>query len=106
MLRDECLFDHPAADEVLLDDPLEHRRIAPRVPRALRIDDRDRSAFADPQAVGLAAKNAALLRQPELLEPSLQVVPGREPPLLVATLRLRLIAAEKDVPPGDRYSDA
>src|SRR5947209_5757545 len=67
MLRDQRLGHEAAGDEVLLNDPLEDWRIAPGVPRAFRIDDRDRSAFANAQAVGLRAENAALLGQTELL---------------------------------------
>src|SRR4051812_22060638 len=91
MLRDERVLDDSAADEVFLDDPLEHRRVALPVPGAFGIDDRDRAAFADAQAIGLAAKDPALLRQAELLEARLQIVPGGESALLVAALRLRLI---------------
>src|SRR5262245_43489594 len=91
---------------MLLDDSLEHRRIAGGVPRAFRIDDGDRSAFTDPQAVGLRAENAALLRQPELLQAPLEEVPRRQPALLLAALRVGLIAAEEDVAPRDRDADA
>src|SRR6185295_7931359 len=79
--------DDAAADEMFLDDPLEHRRVALAVPRAFGIDDRDRSAFANPQAVGLGAQDAALVDEAERLQPRLQVLPGREPPLLLAALR-------------------
>ena len=81
------------------------RRIAFAVPGAFGIDDRNRAALADAQAVGLGAQDAALLRQPELLQPPLQKVPGRQPAFLVAALRRGLIAAEKDVPPRDRDAD-
>ena len=37
---DQMLKDRLAPDQVLLNDPLEHRRIAAAVPRAFRIDDR------------------------------------------------------------------
>ena len=76
------------------------------VPGALGIDDGDRTAFADAKAVRLGAQDAALLGQPELLEAPLQKVPRREAAILVAAFRLRLIAAEKDVPPRDRHADA
>src|SRR5262245_32422045 len=38
-LRDERVSDRPAADEMLLNDPFENRRIAFAVPRAIGIDD-------------------------------------------------------------------
>src|SRR4051812_22964063 len=91
---------------MFLDDPLEDRRVALPVPGTLGIDDGDRPAFADAQAVRLRAKHAALLRQAECLQARLQIVPRREAAILVAAFRLRLIAAEKDVPPGGGNADA
>jgi hypothetical protein len=46
---------------MLLDDPLEDRRIALAVPRPFRIDDGDWTAVADAKAIGLGAQDAALL---------------------------------------------
>jgi hypothetical protein len=105
MMGDQRIVDDVAADEVFHDDPLEDRRIALPVPRAFRIDDGDRPALADTKAVGLAAKDAALLGEPELLEPPFQVVPGCETAIPVAALGLGLIAAEEDVAPGDADAD-
>ena len=82
MLRDQRIVDDAAADEMFLDDPLEHRRIALPVPRAFGIDDGDRPAFADAQAVRLGAQDAALLGQAELLQPppsESPTPPGRAP---------------------------
>src|SRR5206468_12353879 len=90
MTRDERVDDDPPADQMVLDDPLEHRRIALRVPHAFWVDDDDRSAFADAQTVGFRAKNAALLRQPELLQPALEKLPRRKAALFLAALRIRL----------------
>src|SRR5438094_846272 len=97
MLGDQEFLNHPAEDEMLLDDPLEHRRIALTVPGAFRIHDRNRAAFADAQAVRLGAQDAALVRQPELLQSALQIVPGRKAPLPIAALRGRLVGAEEDM---------
>ena len=105
-VRDHEVCDRLSADEVLLDDALEDGRIAVPVPRALRVDDRDRAAFADAQAVRLRPQNAALLREAELLQPALQVIPRREAALLVAALRLGLIAAEEDVAPAHGDAEA
>src|SRR5438128_1341258 len=102
---DEELVDDPAADQMFVNDALEHRRIAAPIPRAFGIDDRDRAAFADPEAVHFAAKDAALLRQAELLQASLQEFPRREPAILLAAFRIRLIAAQKDVAPRDGDAD-
>src|SRR5688572_25146547 len=90
---------------MLLDDPLERRRIALAIPRAFGIDDSNRTAFADAQAVRLAAQNPALLRQSELLQALLQVVPGCDATLHVAALRLGLFSAEKNMTPGDGDAD-
>jgi hypothetical protein len=46
---------------MFLDDPLERGRIALPIPGALRIDDGNRTAFADAKAVRFAAQDAALL---------------------------------------------
>ena len=104
-LFDEEVTYHLPADHVLVDDPFQRWRIAFAIPRTFRIDDSDRSAFADAEAIGLGPQHAALFGQTELLESSLEKIPGGEPALLVAALRIRLIAAEKDVPPCDRDAD-
>src|SRR4051812_25103701 len=86
MILDQVLADDSSLDQMLLDDPFEYRRIAGAVPRAVGIDDRDRSAFADSKTVGFRAQDAALVGQPELLEPALQELPGGEASLLRAAL--------------------
>src|SRR5438093_4693824 len=110
MTRDQQIVDGTSPDQMLLDDALERRGIALAVPATLGVHDRNRPALANPQAIGLAAENAALLRQPELLQPLFQERPGREPALLLTALRRGLIAAEKDVAPrcahADRVGDA
>ena len=76
------ILDDSAGNQMFLDDPLEHRRIAVPVPGALGIDDRDRAAFADAQAVRLGAQDAALLGQAQLLQPAPSGNPtprGRDP---------------------------
>src|SRR5437016_2710404 len=75
---DRVLGDRPPADQVLLDDPVEDGRLAAPVPDPLRIDDGDRPARADPQAVRLRPLDPALLREPELLQAALQVLPRLE----------------------------
>src|SRR5262249_12029080 len=104
--RDQKLANGLPANQMLLDDALQHWRVAPRVPRAFRIDDGDRSAFADAQAVRLCPQGAALLRQTELLQAALEEVPRCEAAILLAALRVGLIAAEKNVTPRDRNADA
>src|SRR5258706_16047281 len=89
---------------MVLNDSLERGRITGAIPRALRIDDGDWSAFADPQAVRLAAKDASLFRKVELLQSALEVLPRLEPACLLAAFGFRLIAAQENVPP--RHRDA
>ena len=69
--------------------------------RRLPVDDGDRPALADPQAIRLRSEDAALLRQFELLQPPLQEVPRGEAAILVTAFWIRLIAAEKDMAPRD-----
>ena len=106
MLEDDRVAHRLAADQMFLDDPLEDRRIALPVPGALGIDDSNWPAFADAQAVRLGAEDAAVLGKPELFEARLQELPGDQPAMQVAALRLGLIAAEKNVPPRHRNADA
>jgi hypothetical protein len=101
MAGDEELVDETSADQMLLDDTLEDGWIALRIPRALGIDHGDRPPLADAQAVGFRAQDSALLRQAELLQPALQVIPRRQPAILLTAFRLGLIAAEKDVTTRD-----
>src|SRR5262245_8187886 len=90
---------------MLLDDSFECGRIAFAVPGTLRIDDRNRPAFADAQTVGLCSQDAALIRETKLAEAAFQKVPGGGPALQVAALRLRLLGAQEDVAPRDRHAD-
>ena len=57
---DQQIFDKAPPHEVLLDDSFEGWRIAEAIPRTFRIDDDDWSALANPEAIGLRPKNAAL----------------------------------------------
>src|SRR5438128_1955489 len=98
--------DDSAADEMFLNDALENRRIARPVPGTFGIDDGNRSALADPQAIRLGSEDAALLGEAELLQPPLEKIPRGKAAVLLATLRVRLIAAQKDVPPRDADPDA
>jgi hypothetical protein len=93
--------DDAAGNQVVLDDALEDRRITFAVPGAFGIDHRNRTALANTQTVGLGAQDAAPVGQAELLQPPFQKVPCGQPAFLLAALRRRLVAAEKDVPPRD-----
>jgi hypothetical protein len=86
LLLNATRLDDPSADQVLLDNPLEDRRITRPVPGAFRIHNGDWTALAHSQAVGLRAKHSALLGQPQFAEASLEIVPGGLSALLVAAL--------------------
>src|SRR5690606_27375871 len=77
-LRPQAVVLHrDAADQVLLDDTLEHRLGARVVPDAVGPDDRDRSTDADLQAIGLGPLHAPVRDEPELAQPPLEVRPRR-----------------------------
>src|SRR5262245_64672474 len=97
MTVDEVLEDRMTTHEMVVDDAFENGRVARPVPRALGIHDGDRSALANAKAIGLRAKDAALFREAELLQPSLEKVPRGEAALLLTALGVGLIAAEKYV---------
>jgi acetyl esterase/lipase len=104
VLFDYVRSNRTAANQVFLDDLFQDGRVARGVPRAFGVDDRDRPAFANSQAVGLRAQDAALLRQPELLQSAFQELPRRKPAFLLTAFRRGLIATEKNVAAG--YGDA
>jgi len=87
LLLNATRLDDPPIDQVLLDNPLEDRRITCPVPGAFRVHNGDWTALAHSQAVGLRAEDAALLGQPQLAEASLEIVPGGLSALLLAALR-------------------
>ena len=97
-------FDHLSAQQVLFDDPVEVLRSAARIPGPLGVDDGDRPFVADPQAVCLGSLDSALLREPQLLQPLLEVVPRFKRLLESAAFGLGLVTAEKDVPARRRHS--
>ena len=100
MVGDQVLRDQLTIDEMLADNSLENRGIAVVIPRAFGIDDGDRSTLADAKTIRLGPQHAAPIRQAQLFQPSLQKPPGFIAPFAVAAFRLRLIAAEEDVPSG------
>jgi hypothetical protein len=59
--RNEEFLDDAAADQVFLDDSLEHGRITLAVPHPFWINDGDRSALANAQTVGFRPQDAALI---------------------------------------------
>src|SRR5690606_33695580 len=75
----------------------EHFDVAGVVPDPFGVDDRDRAAGANLQAVGLRAEDAAVAGELKFLEAALEVFPSLESRLLVDALRLRLVGAEEQV---------
>ena len=75
------------------------------VPDTFRVDNGNRSAFADAKAVCLRPQDPALFRQLQFLEAPLQVVPRRKAVLPVTAFRVGLIATQKNMTPRHRDPD-
>ena len=58
MHDDQMVFDDPPSHEVLLNDPLEHRRITCAVPGALGVDDRVGPLEAGPETFAAGDRDA------------------------------------------------
>src|SRR6202022_9140 len=102
---DRVVLDDATAHQVLLNDSLEHGRVARAIPGAFRVDHRNRTPLADAEAVRLCPKDAARVGQAQFLQPPLQVFPGGQRPLAIAAFRRGLIAAEKNVPARVEHAD-
>ena len=87
----------PALDQMLTHDLLQHGRIAATVPGSFRVDHSDRPVLAHAQAVGLGTVYATSTREPKLVQPPLQELPGRQRLSPIAALGLSLVAAQEDV---------
>ena len=106
MRGNHVFSDDPSGDQVFLNDALQHRWVALAVPGTFRVYDCNRPTFADAEAVGFRAKDAALLRELQLFETPLQESPCGKATLLITAFRFGLIAAEKNMAPRDRHTDA
>ena len=106
MRSDQIFTDDAAGEKMLLNDALEYGRVALAVPRTFRVHDRNGTSLADAEAVGFCAKDAALLGELQLFEPSLQETPCGKATLLITALRFSLIAAEKNMAPRHRHTNA
>ena len=72
--------DDSAADEVFLDNSFEHDRGTGMVPDCLRINHRNGALDTNAQAIRLGPVYLWIVsRQPQLLEPFLEVIPRRQP---------------------------
>jgi hypothetical protein len=105
MVLESMLGNWPPADQMFLNDALEHWRVTATIPRPFRIHDRDRTPFANPETVRFGPEHATLLTQTELFETSLEKLPRNEATLLFATLRGGLVATKKDMATGDGDAD-
>jgi hypothetical protein len=92
------LLHRRPADQVLLDDSLEHFLGAAVIPDLVGPDDRDGPCRTNLQAIGLGPLHAARSSEAELLEPSLEVFPRTLTDLAPAALALFGHAAKEDVP--------
>jgi len=106
-MRGDQVFTYDAAgDQMFLNDSLQHGRITLSIPSTFRVDDCNRTTFADAEAVGFRPKDAALLRELQFFETPLQERPCRETTFLLTAFRFGLIAAEKDMASRDGHTDA
>lgn len=98
-MGEECVLrDRLAPEEMLLQDGLQDLRRAVPVPGALGIDDCDRAAGADLEAIGLGPRHQGFgPHQSEFLQASLEEFPGLKTRLGDAALGLAGSAAEQDV---------
>ena len=106
MFDDQHVSHDSTREQMLLDNSLEHRRVAVTVPSALGVHDGDRATFAHAQAIGLRAQDTAASRKAKLLEATLEIAPGLQPTVLLAALGVCLIAAEEDMTCGIVDTDA
>lgn len=87
-----------AADQMFIDDSIEHFRSARVIPDALRIDDGHRAGDADSKAVGLRAKDEGAF-QSKLAKPAFQVLPRTGADGGVAALGFGGSGTKEDVAP-------
>ena len=84
---------------MFLNDPFQHRRRARVIPDTFRINHRDGTVGANPEAVDLAAIHQRFgADELQFLESPFQILPGLQPLFFGRAIRLRLIGAEQDVP--------
>lgn len=83
---------------MLLNDALQHFRGTGVIPDTLGINDGDRTALTNAQAIGFGAEHQRLRTdEVEFLEATFEKFPGHNPLLFRATLRFGLVSAQEDV---------
>ena len=113
----DMIGNRHSPDEMFDDDPFHNRFVDRVVPDALRIDDCDRSPFADPEAIDFGAQDRTSGgsdggrrdievttapwrrrgRNAECLQASLQIGPHHRALLVCGTARCPLLRAEENV---------
>jgi hypothetical protein len=93
--RETVLFYYLAADQVFLDDALQHFWCGGVIPDAFGVDDGDGPAFADTEAVGLGAIH--VVEESQFSQAAFQVVPGFDAHLSRAALRIGLLGTQEDM---------
>jgi len=99
IFRERKFLDDFPVNQMLLNDAFQNFRRATVIPHAFRINDGDRPARADTQAIDLGAIDQR--RRPgqaQFLEPVFQKFPRGDGLFARTTFRLGRIGAQKDVP--------
>lgn len=91
-------LDWGAADDVFLEDALDHFGSDRVIPDAVGIDDCDGAVLADAEAVGFGSEDAfGALHEAEFREALFEVVPTGDAGVFVAAFGLGLVCAEEDM---------
>ena len=97
-MREGVPGDNFPADEMLLDDLLQHFRRAAVIPHALGIDNGNGAAYADAQAVGACAEDEGVWAdEAQFLEARLEEFPRGGTRFAWAAFGIVGVHAEEDV---------
>jgi hypothetical protein len=100
--REAQILHDTTTDQVFLDDALRVLRRNLPIPRALRVNDRNRPSRADAQALTLCSIEGPVgSRDVELLHPALQIEPG-----LLPLFEIAAIGAETNEQVARQLADA
>jgi hypothetical protein len=90
------LFHHLPAHEVFIHNPGQNLRGAGVIPDVLGINHRNRTPFANPQAIGLGPKEPGIMAL-QFPETRLEKLPGLKAEIAATALGLALVTAEEYV---------
>src|SRR3989338_1908433 len=99
MLDDDIVADGFAADEMLLNNPLERFRKTRVIPRPFLVHHGNRTLLAHTETVYLCPIDAALVDKPKLIESLFQILPGLEAFFFRRALWYCLIGAQENMAP-------